>query len=110
MPSLSLTGCKGLSDEQIHHYRTTGAQEGFGCFAENGYQAKTSELAKMTKMPISITRRAALYLAAHHQLHAEIIAGRGKGEYLFKLTQLDLFEDVKPLPSLWQRIKSKLFP
>jgi response regulator of citrate/malate metabolism len=77
---------------------------------KNGYQAKTSELAKMTKMPISITRRAALYLAAHHQLYAEIIAGRGKGEYLFKLTQLDLFEDVKPLPSLWQRIKSKLFP
>ena len=77
---------------------------------KNGYQAKTSELAKMTKMPISITRRAALYLAAHHQLHAEIIAGRGKGEYLFKLTQLDLFEDVNPLPSLWQRIKSKLFP
>ena len=77
---------------------------------KNGYQAKTSELAKMTKMPISITRRAALYLAAHHQLHAEIIAGRGKGEYLFKLTQLDLFEDVKPLPSLWRRIKSKLFP
>jgi response regulator of citrate/malate metabolism len=77
---------------------------------KNGYQAKTSELAKLTKMPISITRRAALYLAAHHQLHAEIIAGRGKGEYLFKLTQLDLFEDIKPLPSLWQRIKSKLFP
>lgn len=76
---------------------------------KNGYQAKTSELAKLTKMPISITRRAALYLAAHHQLHAEIIAGRGKGEYLFKLTQLDLFEDVKPLPNLWQRIKSKLF-
>ena len=76
---------------------------------KNGYQAKTSELAKLTKMPISITRRAALYLAAHHQLHAEIIAGRGKGEYLFKLTQLDLFEDVNPLPSLWQRIKSKLF-
>ena len=76
---------------------------------KNGYQAKTSELAKMTKMPISITRRAALYLAAHHQLHAEIIAGRGKGEYLFKLTQLDLFEDVKPVPSLWQRVKSKLF-
>ena len=76
---------------------------------KNGYQAKTSELAKMTKMPISITRRAALYLAAHHQLYAEIIAGRGKGEYLFKLTQLDLFEDVKPLPNLWQRIKSRLF-
>lgn len=76
---------------------------------KNGYQAKTSELARLTKMPISITRRAALYLAAHHQLHAEIIAGRGKGEYLFKLTQLDLFDDAKPLPSLWQRIKSKLF-
>ena len=76
---------------------------------KNGYQAKTSELAKMTKMPISITRRAALYLAAHHQLYAEIIAGRGKGEYLFKLTQLDLFEDFKPLPNLWQRIKSRLF-
>jgi hypothetical protein len=76
---------------------------------KNGYQAKTSELAKLTKMPISITRRAALYLSAHHQLHAEIIAGRGKGEYLFKLTQLDLFEDVKPLPNLWQRIKYKLF-
>jgi response regulator of citrate/malate metabolism len=76
---------------------------------KNGYQAKTSELAKLTKMPISITRRAALYLAAHHQLHAEIIAGRGKGEYLFKLTQLDLFEDVKLLPNLWQRIKYKLF-
>jgi response regulator of citrate/malate metabolism len=76
---------------------------------KNGYQAKTSELAKLTKMPISITRRAALYLAAHHQVHAEIIAGRGKGEYLFKLTQLDLFEDVKPVPSFWQRVKSKLF-
>jgi hypothetical protein len=76
---------------------------------KNGYQGKTSELTEWTQMPISVTRRAALYLAAQHQLHAELVSGRGKGEYLFKLTQLDLFEDVKPLPNLWQRIKSRLF-
>ncbi len=69
------------------------------------YQGRTSELAAWTGLPSSVVRRAGLYLAGHDQLHAELVPGRGKGEYLFRLTQLDLFEDGGKPPTFWQRIK-----
>lgn len=70
----------------------------------NGYQGRTSELAQWTGLPSSVVRRAGLFLAAHQQVEAELVPGRGKGEYLFRVTQLDLFEDTKP-PTFWQRLK-----
>ncbi len=71
----------------------------------NGYQGRTSELATWTGLPSSVVRRAGLYLAGRQQLDAELVPGRGKGEYLFRLTQLDLFEDGGKPPTFWQRIK-----
>ena len=69
---------------------------------------RTSEIAKAMNVHSSCIRRAALYLAAHGRLRAELVPGRGKGEYMFILEQLDLFDDHKdePKQSLWQRIKS----
>ena len=72
----------------------------------NGYQGRTSELATWTGMPSSVVRRAGLYLAAKDKLQAELTPGRGAGEYLFRLTQLDLFEDGGRPPTFWQKIKS----
>lgn len=71
----------------------------------NGYKGKTSELAQWTGMPSSVVRRAALYLASRQQIVAVLLPGRGKGEYLFHLQQLDLFEDAPKDPTIWQRIK-----
>ena len=73
---------------------------------KNGYQGKTSELAQWTGLPSSVVRRAGLFLAGRLQLEAELVPGRGKGEYLFRLTQLDLFEDGQKPAGLWQRLKS----
>lgn len=70
----------------------------------NGYEGRTSELAQWTGLPSSVVRRAGLFLASKLQLEAELVPGRGKGEYLFRITQLDLFEDVGK-PTLWERIK-----
>ena len=69
------------------------------------YKGKTSELAEWTGLQSSVVRRAALYLAAKNQVVSVLLPGRGKGEYLFHLQQLDLFEDQQPLPSVWQKIK-----
>lgn len=71
------------------------------------YKGKTSELAQWTGMQSSVVRRAALYLASRKQIVAVLLPGRGKGEYLFHLQQLDLFEDGIPKStSFWEKIKS----
>lgn len=68
---------------------------------------RTSEIAKALNIHSSCIRRAGLYLASHGKIRADLVPGRGKGEYLFTLDQLDLFEDHKeePKQSIWQRIK-----
>ena len=70
------------------------------------YKGKTSELAQWTGLPSSVVRRAGLYLSSHLQLDAQRASETGKGEYLFTLRQLDLFEDQKPPATLWQKVKS----
>lgn len=70
------------------------------------YRGSTSQLAEWTGMQSSVVRRAGLFLASRLQLDAERVSGTGKGEYLFTLRQLDLFEDQKPPPTLWQRVKN----
>lgn len=72
---------------------------------KNNYQGKTSELAQWTGLPSSVVRRAGLFMSNRMQLEAELMPGRGKGEYLFRVTQLDLFEDGNKT-SLWQKVKS----
>ena len=69
------------------------------------YKGKTSELAQWTGLPSSVVRRAGLYLASHLQLDAQRVSSTGKGEYLFTLRQLDLFEDQKPPATIWQKVK-----
>lgn len=68
---------------------------------------RTSEVAKALNIHSSCIRRAGLFLASHGRLRADLVPGRGKGEYLFTLEQLDLFDDHKdePKKSIWQRIK-----
>ena len=70
------------------------------------YKGKTSELAQWTGLPSSVVRRAGLYLSSHLQLDAQRATGAAKGEYLFTLRQLDLFEDHKPSATIWQKVKS----
>ncbi len=69
------------------------------------YKGKTSELAEWTGLPSSVVRRASLYLASKQQVDARLEPGKGKGEYVFTITQLDLFEDTPQRVSLLQRIK-----
>ena len=69
------------------------------------YKGKTSELAQWTGLPSSVVRRAGLYLSSNLQLDAQRVSETGKGEYLFALRQLDLFEDQKPPATLWQKVK-----
>jgi hypothetical protein len=69
------------------------------------YKGKTSELAQWTGLPSSVVRRAALFLASRKQIVAVLLPGRGKGEYLFHLQQLDLFEDGPKPQGFWQRLK-----
>jgi hypothetical protein len=68
------------------------------------YKGKTSELAQWTGLQVSVVRRAGLYLATRLQLDAERVSETGKGEYLFTMRQLDLFEDHRIL-TVWQKIK-----
>lgn len=70
------------------------------------YKGRTSELAQWTGLPSSVVRRAGLYLASHLQLDAQRATGAAKGEYLFTLRQLDLFEDHKPPASIWQKVRN----
>jgi hypothetical protein len=72
----------------------------------NNYKGKTSELAQWTGLPSSVVRRAGLVLASKEKLDARLEPGKGKGEYLFTITQLDLFEDTPKSKSFWERVKS----
>lgn len=69
------------------------------------YKGSTTDLARWTLLPVSVVRRAGLYLATHLKLDATRVSGTDKGEYLFTLHQLDLFEDQKPPTTLWQKVK-----
>ena len=69
------------------------------------YKGKTSELAEWTGLPSSVVRRAALFLASKNQVASVLLPGRGKGDYLFHLQQLDLFEDAPKPKSFWERIR-----
>ena len=70
------------------------------------YKGKTSELAEWTGMQSSVVRRAALFLSSRNQIVAVLLPGRGKGEYLFHLQQLDLFEDTPKSLSFWEKVKN----
>lgn len=70
------------------------------------FQGRTSELSEWTCMQSSVVRRAGLYLASKQQLDARLEPGRGKGEYVFTITQLDLFEDTPRPATFWQKVKS----
>ena len=70
------------------------------------YKGKTSELAEWTGMQSSVVRRAGLFLATRLQLDAQRVSGTGKGEYLFSLRQLDLFEDTPKSLSIWEKLKN----
>ena len=59
----------------------------------HNYQGKTTELAQWTGLQASVVRRAALHLSSKNHLVSTLLPGRGKGEWLFSLSQLDLFED-----------------
>jgi hypothetical protein len=75
-----------------------------GALRTNNYSMKTSEIAAFTTLPISMVRRAGLALAKESKIEAVLVPGRGKGEYRFTITQLDLFEDNKPKPGSWMEI------
>lgn len=78
---------------------------------EVGYKARTSELGRDLRVPSSVIRRAGLYLQSQGRLRAELQQSPrgGKGEYMFILEQLDLFDDQKKTtPTLWQKIKTWL--
>ena len=72
------------------------------------YKGKTSELAQWTGLPSSVVRRAGLYLSSKLQLDAQRATGAAKGEYLFTLRQLDLFEDAPKSLSFWEKLKRLL--
>ena len=72
----------------------------------NGYKGSTTDLARWTLLPVSVVRRAGLYLASSLKLDATRVSGTSKGEYLFTVRQLDLFEDHKAPATLWQKVKS----
>lgn len=69
------------------------------------FQGRTSELAQWTGLPSSVVRRAGLYLAGKNFIDARLEPGKGKGEYVFTLVQLDLFADSKPPETVWQKVK-----
>jgi hypothetical protein len=61
----------------------------------HNYTGKTSEIASWSGLHVSVVRRAGLALANENKIEAVLVPGRGKGEYRFTITQLDLFEDGK---------------
>ena len=60
---------------------------------------RTSELAEALGLEKSKMRQTGLRLQSEHSVRAEIIPGRGKGEYLFTMVQDDLF---------WQSMSLKM--
>jgi hypothetical protein len=82
-----------------------------GALRTNNYSMKTSEIAAFTTLPISMVRRAGLALAKESKIEAVLVPGRGKGEYRFTITQLDLFEDTAAptkSTSFWEKTKKLL--
>jgi hypothetical protein len=71
---------------------------------KHNYTGKTTEIAEWAQMQSSVVRRAGLALAKESKIEAVLVPGRGKGEYRFTITQLDLFEDNKPKPGSWMEI------
>ena len=67
---------------------------------------RTSELAEALGLEKIKVRQTALLLQSEHSVRAEIIPGRGKGEYLFSMVQDDLFWQSMALKmTFWQRLK-----
>jgi hypothetical protein len=75
----------------------------------NNYTMKTTEIAAFTHLPTSVVRRCGLSLANESKIEAVLVPGRGKGEYRFTITQLDLFEDAAVTgTSFWQKFRKLL--
>ena len=67
---------------------------------------RTSELAEALGLEKIKMRHTGLLLQSEHCVRAEIIPGRGKGEYLFTMVQDDLFWQSMSLKmTFWQRLK-----
>ena len=67
---------------------------------------RTSELAEALGLEKIKVRQTGLRLQSEHSVRAEIIPGRGKGEYLFTMVQDDLFWQSMALKmTFWQRLK-----
>ena len=67
---------------------------------------RTSELAEALGLEKIKVRQTGLRLQSEHSVRAEIIPGRGKGEYLFTMVQDDLFWHSMSLKmTFWQRLK-----
>jgi hypothetical protein len=80
-----------------------------GALRTNNYTMKTSEIAAFTHLPTSVVRRCGLGLANESKIEAVLVPGRGKGEYRFTITQLDLFEDASVTGTgFWQKFKKLL--
>jgi len=74
----------------------------------NNYTMKTTEIAVFTHLPASMVRRCGLSLANETKIEAVLVPGRGKGEYRFTITQLDLFEDTAVTKTKFWQIFRKL--
>jgi len=67
---------------------------------------RTSELAEALGLEKTKMRQTGLLLQSQNLARAEIMPGRGKGEYLFTLVQDDLFWQSMSLKmTFWQRLK-----
>ena len=67
---------------------------------------RTSELAEALGLEKIKVRQTGLRLQSEHSVRADIIPGRGKGEYLFTMVQDDLFWQSMSLKmTFWQRLK-----
>lgn len=79
-----------------------------GALRTNNYTMKTSEIAAFTHLPASVVRRCGLKLLNESKIEAILEPGRGKGEYRFTITQLDLFEDATVTKTRFWTIFKKL--
>lgn len=67
---------------------------------------RTSELAEALGLEKTKMRQTGLLLQSQNLARAEIMPGRGKGEYLFTLVQDDLFwQSTAMRMTFWQRLK-----
>ena len=74
----------------------------------NNYTMRTTEIVVFTHLPASMVRRCGLGLAKENKIEAALVPGRGKGEYRFTITQLDLFEDTAVTKTRFWQIFRKL--